>query len=329
MAEGETNSEFGNIGGEVTVEQFQALPTTLDMLYFLGKDGTSGSFRIRRDMRSTRLELGLPDDYALKNVPDGFDYYKDERKLVYPAGSVIPKGGRPNQRVRAQPEDYHMDFLQPRIIDGHPNQITVDNLADKLKELSGDEVIIYTGAGISTAGEKPVWNGRQLKKALGLVDNLAANGINGFIDYCIANPENIVKVVEQFDDQLFSDNSTPAHEAIAKLIKAKPGIYLCTENLDHKHEAQGSRIRPSRFGGQSTFDSIRKADKVKVLITVGLSHDDRSVIGYLKEHNPELEIVAFTRSGEIKPYLGDEDFMVVGDCQETLPELVRMLEEKK
>ena len=55
------------------------------------------------------------------------------------------------------------------------------------------------------------------------------------------------------------------------------------------------------------------------VITIGLSYDDRGFLGWYKENNPNGKIIAIDL--EQPSYLGNEDFILKGDCQEILPEL--------
>jgi NAD-dependent SIR2 family protein deacetylase len=58
---------------------------------------------------------------------------------------------------------------------------------------------------------------------------------------------------------------------------------------------------------------------IDVVITIGLSYDDRGFLGWYKENNPNGKIIAINLSQP--PYLGSEDFILKGDCQNIIPKL--------
>jgi NAD-dependent SIR2 family protein deacetylase len=60
-----------------------------------------------------------------------------------------------------------------------------------------------------------------------------------------------------------------------------------------------------------------------VVITVGLSYDDRGFLGWYKENNPNGKIVAVNLSQP--SYLGNEDFILKEDCQKAIPELEKRI----
>jgi len=134
--------------------------------------------------------------------------------------------------------------------------------------------------------------------------------------------------VQQFGEQLFADCSTPAHRAVAEIVEAKPKAVVFTENIDYKHEAEGSRVSVVHMdAGHEVHTKVKlRANEAKLLITVALSKDDRAVIQYLKQTNPELKIVALTlKEDTIPDYLGKNDAVVIGDCQKFLPQIVTMV----
>lgn len=329
--EGVINEGVKTADYKLTTEGFNVIPKHADMHFLLNTDGVGCSFRFLIEEDKVRLELALPLDYPIESVPAYFTVDEERRLVIYPPNQEpLTKAGRPNAKPRRMPADYFINGHKPNEVEGKPVPLPIYKLALMVQRLTGEQLIVYTGAGISVGGEKPVWNMPQLKEVLKIPYRGSDYTIKGFINRYLEDPDGVLMAVSSFSEQLFADYSTPAHGALAKLIEDKPGAVLYTENLDHKHEAEGSRIKPKRFGGSHSYEGIQSMEDPKILITVGLSHDDRGVIEYLKEQHPGIIIVAFTLSEETKPnYLGDEDFMVVGDCQETLPELARILEEKE
>ena len=50
---------------------------------------------------------------------------------------------------------------------------------------------------------------------------------------------------------------------------------------------------------------------------MGLSYDDRGFLGWYKQQNPQGKIIAIELNQP--SYLGDEDFLAIGDIQEIVP----------
>lgn len=208
--------------------------------------------------------------------------------------------------------------------------MTVEELSALIEQTPGEGIIFYTGAGISRGGELPVWDMNTLNDRLhffleGMHDRSDPQGaVRTFLPAFINHPEQLTQAFSQFNEQLYADSSTPAHIAIAEIVESKPGSIVLTENVDKKHEAKGARISAVHLDSKrETFDKVKmRADKTQLLITVGLSVDDRAVIAFLKNKNPHLKIVALSLSpqeqGDIPTYL-QGDFLVAGDCQQILP----------
>ncbi|HNP89058.1 MAG: hypothetical protein BWY24_00233 [Microgenomates group bacterium ADurb.Bin219] len=286
---------------KISPEEFQKLPRRASFTFNFG--GTSAI---------TSAHFEIDEDEIRLVVEEG------RKKSIYPD---LPEARERKSRVSK--EGYYINGLSPRRTEIEKTQIkriSAEELAEIVNSISGDELIFYTGAGISTAGEKPAWNMDQLKENLGL-----NNGGVGFVKQFRENPGILAAKVRQFANQLFTDTSTPAHEAIAGVIEAKPGTIIFTENTDLKHEAKGSRVSAIHLDLESgAFDKVRKrAIDAKILITVGLSKDDRGIINYLKRERPNLTIVSFTLTERTIPdYLDQNDLVVLGDCQEKLPQVV-------
>lgn len=64
---------------------------------------------------------------------------------------------------------------------------------------------------------------------------------------------------------------------------------------------------------------------IDAVVCVGLSHDDRGLLAFYKQHNPAGVIIAI----DLKQpnYLGEEDILVMGNLQEIVPKLAKKLRE--
>ncbi len=263
----------------------------------------------------------------------GFDekYEISEEGLVvsFPRRESLPEdqGGDAKQGSQ-EAGSYCIDGLKPRKIEDQKEvkQIIVKELAEKLGKLRGEEIVVYTGAGISMSGEKPVWGMGELQLQLGLAGN--GEGKN-FGEIFRDNPEELLDRVREFGDQLFADESTEAHKAIAELVRQKPGTLVMTENIDLKHEADGSRLKVTHMDSDAAAfgQVILRTPGTKMILVVGLSHDDRAILEYFKEHNRDVQIISVNK--ETPNFLGNEDGLVLGNCQEILPELVGRLDKKE
>ena len=99
-----------------------------------------------------------------------------------------------------------------------------------------------------------------------------------------------------------------------------PLVDLLTENLDSLHEQTG--IMPYRLSKHENKDAIHPDDlqKIDFVVCVGLSHDDRGFLAWYKKHHPQGRIVALDLKAP--SYLGDEDYLLEGDLQQTCLELL-------
>src|SRR5476649_1955854 len=96
-----------------------------------------------------------------------------------------------------------------------------------IRKTPGDELVMYTGAGISKSGEKPVWGMPELENNLH-VDK----GSEAFIQALLDDPEALSEAFKKFDRQINTANMTEAHKAIKEIMDAKPGATLMTQNGD-------------------------------------------------------------------------------------------------
>lgn len=287
------------------------------------KGGLFSEHTIEIDKGEVRIlaKLTKKGERELSNFKkNGFGYLPDSNELVYPPESAFDTMNLP---VDGDKEGYHINKLSPRIINIEPEKIkklSVEALSNLIRGIKGNEMIIYTGAGISMGGESPVWGMDEMSRRFGW--DKVGTFEKYFTDPEEYNPNDLLQNSIRFRDLLIADVSTETHIAIAQIARKYRGCLVMTENLDFKHKAKGSRYPAMHLGSENFEDLISKATGRKILMTAGLSHDDRSLIRYLKEVNPDMVIVAFVLSEDTVPdYLGEEDFVVFGDVQETLPKL--------
>lgn len=190
-------------------------------------------------------------------------------------------------------------------------------IAQLIEVLKNKKILFYTGAGISIASG--ILSMDQFKKNLGID---MAQKIDDLLKKAITAPESVINLWEEFVEAASEKPATPAHQSLAKLAqKLKAQIF--TENVDKLHEKSG--IRAIHITGPWLEENIQPEwlKDIDAVITIGLSHDDRGFLGWYKENNPNGKIIAIDLTQP--SYLGNEDCILKGDCQEVIPELEKEL----
>lgn len=195
-----------------------------------------------------------------------------------------------------------------------PAEITPDNLVEYLKS---KRILFYTGAGVSK--ESGVHDMEELKTMLQIDQSQACDG---FLKIAANDPKKAAALWEQFTHVAHNNQPTPAHIAMAEIAKQLQ-CKIFTENVDALHEKTG--IQALRPTGDWLKEHIQKEwlRDIDIVITAGLSTDDRGFLAWYKQNNPNGKILAINLE---KPrYLGDEDFLLKGDAQEILPAIEKRL----
>jgi len=199
-----------------------------------------------------------------------------------------------------------------------PQEMEIAQLAEILKN---KKVLFYTGAGISIASG--VHSMDQLSETLGIE---VSEKVDGLLKNAIANPQDVIESWEEFTKAAFEKPTTLAHQSLGSLAqKLKSQIF--TENVDHLQERAGAKA--TYLTGPWLKKNIQPEwlKDVDVVVTVGLSYDDRGFLGWYKENNPNGKIVAVNLNEP--SYIGNEDFILKGDCQKVVPELEKELAAKE
>jgi hypothetical protein len=196
-------------------------------------------------------------------------------------------------------------------------KVTPEEVAEMIT--STPELVIYTGAGISKSS---AWDMTELQREL-QVDQ----GTTAFLE-ALKNPDKLAERFKLFDSQLNTLNPTQAHMAIKEILDAVPDATLMTQNGDRNHEA--SDVRPIHMSNLPEFYKFLKdrTDKASLVVTAGLNGDDVGFLYWLKKHNPNVKIIASDLGRSVKEYpkyLSKDDFILAGDAQLTLPEVVKAL----
>ncbi len=199
------------------------------------------------------------------------------------------------------------------------------SVAELAKIINTKKFVFYTGAGIS-AGVVPTMN--ELLAQLSLDQDLSVpeNRIS-LIKKILKNPEFFLIPMDRFFRACIYGIPTKAHDAITNILQHKPGGLL-TENLDLLHQHTG--IDPLNHSLDEWLrNNIAPEDlkQIEVVITVGLASDESGFLKWYKTENPQGIIIAINR--EQPTYLGQEDYLMLGDAQEILPDVMEYIKEVK
>jgi NAD-dependent SIR2 family protein deacetylase len=191
-----------------------------------------------------------------------------------------------------------------------PHEIQENEL---LEILRNNRVLFYTGAGVSIANGVPGMEQLQVSMQIEMAEK-----VDGLLKRVVENPQSVIDSWEEFMKAALEKPATPAHKSLAFLAqKLKTQIF--TENVDHLQEKAG--VKATHLTGPWLKENVQPKwlKDIDVVIVVGLNYDDRGFLGWYKENNPNGKIIAIDLSQP--SYLGNEDFLLKGDCQKVFPEL--------
>ena len=138
------------------------------------------------------------------------------------------------------------------------------------------------------------------------------------------DPQNHLEQMRSFFSSLTNSIPTDAHSAIKQINFD----LVFTENLDNLHEKTGTEpiklntISVQNFKAKVNPEEIKKID---VLVTTGLSHDDRGFIAYLREINPHLIVIANDLPGSVPNFLNpnnEKDLYLEGDAHRVFQDIL-------
>lgn len=173
--------------------------------------------------------------------------------------------------------------------------------------MTNKKCIFYTGAGISAMSNVATMKG--LEASLNM-----DKGIRAFLKEAWRNPEQIRAAFAVFCNSAINGEPTSAHYALKKMAQEK-SVAIITENVDLLQQRTG--IEPI-FAYSELLASIPKNDwqQIDAIICIGLSHDDRGLLAWYKQHNPDGILVAIDL--KVPNYLSDNDYVCLGNLQEIL-----------
>lgn len=247
--------------------------------------------QIKSKCISTGQSKRLIFSYSLKN--DGSEEvnvprYSQERGHLDEYSYIVA-----NRRV--------IENATPRVIDLEDLSVIVQN----------KKILFYTGAGLSIASDVPGMNA--LHDLLGMEEG---EKFLFSLETALNNPRDFASKILVFHKACLFSSPTRAHFALKELAALK-NIRMITENLDCLHEASGIypyRIDPKHLRDEVGGESLAHFDYI---ICVGLSFDDRGFLGWYKQNNPQGKIIAVDL--QQPSYLGNDDYLLLGDLQEIIP----------
>lgn len=287
---------------------------TLDMCWI----GLSSHFRFVCGNEQTYFEISfrdLPEKYSdfIARIKDQCIEIDNGKTLIF-SYKIQDDGSeevnRPQSSLaKEHPDEYSYLVTERRVFeDASPKHMSQDELALVIRDKN---ILFYTGAGLSLASEVPAMN--ELNQLLGLE---VREGFMLSLEKALGNPQEFASKIRGFHEACLFSAPTQAHFALKELAQFK-NVRLVTENLDCLHEASGVhpyRIDPHHLRNEIGGVALSKFD---YMICIGLSYDDRGFLGWYKQQNPQGKIIALDLNQP--SYLGDEDFLVVGDIQEVIP----------
>ncbi|NGX38318.1 MAG: NAD-dependent protein deacetylase [Chlamydiae bacterium] len=278
---------------------------SIDMCWQFGSDSY---FRFDSQNEEVYFEI------VLGNLPEFYDDFiaqkkdkfieLDQKQLFYSYGT---------REESVKPQRYLL--CERRVIEDANPQFLKSEALEKV--ICENRVLFYTGAGISRASNVPSMD--ELNVLLGFEEG---ERFVFSLEEAIEHPEEFALKILAFHRACVFSPPTKAHITL-KGLAAKNAAHVVTENLDCLHERSG--IFPYRVDPSSGV-RWEKLTQVDYVICMGLSYDDRGFLGFYKQNHPEGKIIAIDL--EKPSYLGDEDFLVIGDLQEIIPSL-RSLEKQE
>ncbi len=290
---------------------------TLDMCWHFGSDShfrfVSGNSEVYFEV-CLGLLPSIYDDFVAQ-VKDTFIELEDSKRLAF-SYKMVNDGSEEINRVRSpqmkeDPDDYSYIVAERRVIkNAHPQHLSREELETIVRDKN---ILFYTGAGLSLASDVPAMH--ELNALLGVE---AGERFLFSLENAWKNPREFASKIVAFHQLCLFSSPTKAHLALKELAVLKNSRVI-TENLDCLHEASG--IYPYRIDAKQLRNEIggESLAPFDYMICIGLSYDDHGFLGWYKQQNPQGKIIAI----DLKQpsYLGDEDFLVVGDLQEVIPSI--------
>jgi NAD-dependent SIR2 family protein deacetylase len=195
------------------------------------------------------------------------------------------------------------------------------SITEVAKIIKTQKVIFYTGAGISACCVPTM---APLERDLGITALAANRNYTEFIVNFFKTAGRYIEIMKAFFYNCAYADPSAAHTALRQIVKKyKHRVY--TENIDQLHQKTG--LKPVVMPGRKKKARAKSVKSAQYIITIGLSADDGGFLKYCKQINQSLRIISIDLNQT--RYLSSEDFTLIGNVQEIIPQLASLLERQK
>jgi NAD-dependent SIR2 family protein deacetylase len=207
-----------------------------------------------------------------------------------------------------------LDYSSQRVI------CLSESITSIARKLRGKQSVIYTGAGISASAVPTL---SALMQSLDLVSFRGSQKVADLVIKVLNEPQQFLEPMMKFFQACYQGMPTKAHLAIRDICLLK-NWGLLTENLDLLHQKTGiAPLAPENENWLANNIKPEDLKKLDYILVIGQSRDNSGFLGWYRYHNPDGIIIGFDK--QQPSYLGQQDILVEGDVQETIPELFALL----
>ena len=201
--------------------------------------------------------------------------------------------------------------------------VDVSELAQRIR---GKRLVAFTGAGISKTSGIPAFEGEGGLQEQFPIDSYRFPG--AVADWMIVRPRETAAILGTFYTRFMTAAPTRAHVAFAELEKLGILKQIITGNFDELHERAGSRnvhVNEPKY--------FKKSDKGwawikqgEVALVTGISMDaNNGLLDYARDYGLQIVVI-----GPSRPlFMHAQDWFIEGVADDILPELARILENKR
>jgi NAD-dependent deacetylase len=190
---------------------------------------------------------------------------------------------------------------------------TISSVSEFLSLIDAKKTLFYTGAWLSY-GAVPTM--QDLKD---LIQLDREKDIDWLLMSVMTDPWALERRWTKFATDMINAQPSAWHRALTQLC-INHGVHLFTENLDLLHQRAGIMPIIPEWPDFEKELSLEDIARIDYIVTVGLSHDDRWLLAYIRKHNPKMRIVSL--NPQKVDYLWVHDFWFAEDCQKVLPLIV-------
>lgn len=291
----------------LSLKEIASLPKTVNLAW----NKEQSSFHFETKEGEVLFEIFFPG-----NLPDAFT--ESEKALFkktddgYFFSFHYPSGKRNEANCNHSKWVHSLTLAKPLIVQHQIPFITNDLYLLK-KQIKNKRVLFYTGAGISKDAD--ISTMAELDSLLGFEKK------HDFVQWAkesLHYPAPLSCKIKTFHESCFTAAPTPAHMALSELALLKR-TRIFTENLDLLHQKTGFDV----VTVTGALKGLQFLQNIDLVITMGLSRDNKGFLGLYKQLNPRGKIIAIDL--QQPNYLGYSDTWFAGDLQEVLPQLLTLM----